>query len=137
MYDFTGAAGFEGSMGSMTVTRSSCFPSFLWKEVARSAGGWLLRSSDRTESMNFFRRYVFWMIMRSGYDAEDHATIAFTLRDEAGRALVISPPKCFLPRPLCRAFPSTHHSFFSSLFFLKKHDTDVILASVSCFLMNL
>ena len=32
---------------------------------------------------------------------------------------MISPLRCFLSRPLCRAFPSTYHSFFSSLFFLE------------------
>lgn len=52
-----------------------------------------------------------------------------------GEHLWFSPRKCFLPRPLCRAFPSTYHSFFSSLFFSWKHHTDVMQASIWCFLL--
>ena len=51
-----------------------------------------------------------------------------------GEHLWFSPHRCFLPCPLCRAFPSTYHSFFSSLF-LKKHHIDVMQASIWCFLL--
>lgn len=88
MHDLTGAA---GSVGSLDVTHESCF-SLLPLEGGGAKRRRLAPALYWQNRINeFLRRYLFWMIMGYVYEAEVHAIIVFTLRDDAGRALVIFP----------------------------------------------
>ena len=89
---------------------------------------WQNRINEFLQSVRFLNDHGIglWGTMRSLYVL--HGAMQ-------GEHLWFSPPRCFLTCPLCRSFPSTYHSFFSSLFFLEKHHIDVMQASIWCFLL--
>ena len=126
-------AGFGGLAGSMTMMNEWFFPPSSgrrWREAPEVGSCTLLAEQNQWISpVGTFSEWSWDRAMRQ----KSMQSLYLLHGTRQGEHLWFSPPWCFLTCPLCRSFPSTYHSFFSSLFFLEKHHIDVMQASIWCF----
>ena len=128
-------AGSGGLAGPMTMMNESFFPPSSgrrWRQAPEVGSCTLLAEQNQWISpVGTFSEWSWNRAMRQ----KSIRSLYVLHGTRQGEHLWFSPPRRFLSRPLCRAFPSTYHSFFSSLFFSWKHHTDVMQASIWCFLL--
>ena len=112
-------AGSGGLAGSMTMMNEWFFPPSSgrrWREAPEVGSCTLLAEQNQWISpVGTFSEWSWDRAMRQ----KSMRSLYLLHGTRQGEHLWFSPPWCFLTCPLCRAFPSTYHSFFSSLFFWK------------------